>query len=509
MDELTAPLRRGRTRGVFRPRPVAARETATPIIAAAVDSGLEWARSYRAKLHVTDVATITFFVLVAFVARFADTQTLTNDIAVRYAYMSLVVIIAWNASLAVYRTRDKRVLGVGAGEYKAVVNASTTTFGLLAIVFLVFQADTARWFFTVAFPLGLVALLVNRRLWRRWLTTQRAYGHFLSRVMVAGKRADVERVVRQLRTTSGAAYTVVGVVIEEDGTTTTSALLDTVDVRHDLSRVTAHAGELGVDGVVIAGQPSGGTQFIQDLAWDLEGHTVELILATSLANVAGPRIHYRPVDGLPLLHVEIPQFDGGKHVMKRAMDIALAGTAMLFLAPLYLAIAVLIKLDSEGPVLFAQERVGRGGENFTIFKFRSMVTSAEDQLASLAGQNEGAGVLFKMKNDPRVTKIGRTLRKYSLDELPQLWNVLLGDMSLVGPRPPLPQEVLGYDDRVHRRLFIKPGLTGMWQINGRSALGWDESVRLDLYYVENWSVVGDLLIMWRTFRVLVQPVGAY
>jgi exopolysaccharide biosynthesis polyprenyl glycosylphosphotransferase len=510
MDELTAPLRRGRVRGISRTHaPHSSTTPAAPRIVAAVESGLEWARSYRVKLHVTDVATIVFFVLIAFVARFADTQTLTNDIAIRYAYMSLVVIVAWNASLAAFRTRDKRVLGVGASEYKAVINASSTTFGLLAIAFLVFQADTARWFFTVAFPLGLLGLLINRWLWRKWLITQRAYGHFLSRVVVAGKRADVETVVRQIRANSGAAYTVVGAVIEEDGTTTTSMLFEGLDVRDDLSLVTAHARELGVDGVVIAGQPSGGSQFIHDLAWQLEGHTLELILATSLANVAGPRIHFRPVDGLPLIHVEIPQFEGAKHAMKRALDIVLSGTALIALAPLFLVLYVLVRLDSPGPAFFSQERVGKGGETFRIYKFRSMVVQAEERLAELAALNEGSGVLFKMKDDPRVTNIGRVLRKYSLDELPQIWNVLLGDMSLVGPRPPLPQEVLGYDDHVHRRLFIKPGLTGMWQINGRSALSWEESVRLDLYYVENWSVVGDLLIMWRTVKVLVQPVGAY
>jgi len=509
MDELATPVRRAHQRGTSRVSPETSSTTATPSIATVVATGLEWGRSYRIKLHVTDAATVIFFVAVAFVVRFADTPTLTNDIAIRYAYMSVAVIVAWIASLALFRTRDKRILGLGASEYKAVVNATSMTFGILAILFLVFQADTARWFFTVAFPLGLVGLLVNRWLWRKWLITQRAFGHFLSRVVVAGKRADVETVVRQIRQNSGAAYTVIGAVIEEDGSTTTSMLFEGLDVSDDLGRLTERAKALRADGVVIAGQPRGGSEFIHDLAWQLEGHTLELILATSLANVAGPRIHFRPVDGLPLIHVEIPQFEGAKHVMKRALDIVLAGSALIALAPLFLLLYVLVRLDSAGPAIFAQERVGKGGEKFLIYKFRTMVVDAEARLAELAAKNEGAGLLFKIKDDPRVTSIGRTLRKYSLDELPQLWNVLMGDMSLVGPRPPLPQEVLGYDNRVHRRLFIKPGLTGMWQINGRSSLSWEDSVRLDLYYVENWSVIGDLLIMWRTFKVLAQPVGAY
>jgi len=186
-----------------------------------------------------------------------------------------------------------------------------------------------------------------------------------------------------------------------------------------------------------------------------------------------------------------------------------AGCALLFLSPVFAVIALLIRLDSEGPAFFAQERVGRGGRLFRILKFRSMNASAPAQLEALMASNEGNGVLFKMKNDPRVTRLGRTLRKYSLDELPQLWNVLMGDMSLVGPRPPLASEVSTYEDHVHRRLYIKPGLTGMWQVNGRSNLSWEDSVRLDLYYVENWSLMGDLIILWRTVKVVAAPVGAY
>ena len=209
------------------------------------------------------------------------------------------------------------------------------------------------------------------------------------------------------------------------------------------------------------------------------------------------------------MHVELPQYVGGKHVMKRALDVCAAGSALLFLLPLLLVIALIIRRDTPGSVLFRQERVGRDGKKFSMLKFRSMIRTAEDDLAGLLDRNEGAGVLFKMKNDPRVTPVGRILRKYSLDEIPQLWNIVKGDMSLVGPRPPLQSEVASYEPHVHRRLYIKPGLTGMWQVNGRSNLDWDESVRLDLYYVENWSLTGDLVIMWRTLKVLRNASGAY
>jgi lipopolysaccharide/colanic/teichoic acid biosynthesis glycosyltransferase len=174
-----------------------------------------------------------------------------------------------------------------------------------------------------------------------------------------------------------------------------------------------------------------------------------------------------------------------------------------------LVVAVAIKLDDHGPVLFRQERVGRGGERFRMLKFRSMVPTAEQDLAALTAKNEAAGLLFKIKDDPRITRVGRVLRKYSLDELPQFWNIFIGQMSLVGPRPPLQSEVEAYADHVRRRLYIKPGLTGMWQVSGRSDLSWEESVRLDLYYVENWSLTGDIIILWRTVRTVLHPVGAY
>ncbi|MET4780341.1 sugar transferase [Glaciihabitans sp. UYNi722] len=474
-------------------------------------SGLPWARAYCSRLRITDTAIITIAVVITFFARFgfADPVSLGTPSGERYAYMSLLVILAWSISLAAFRTRDLRVVGVGANEYKRVVNASTTVFGLIAILFLVAQVDTARWFFIVAAPLGVVGLLASRWTWRKWIIAQRRFGHYLSRVVVVGSRADVEKVVRQIDKSSGAAYAVVGAVLDEEYSESDNGILRNLSVMRDLNRVAEYATMLGADGVVVAGQPATGSDFIHDLAWELEGKTVELILATSLANVAGPRIHFRPVDGLPLLHVEIPQFEGGKHLLKRVLDVAVSATALIALSPLFLLLSVIIKADSDGKAFFSQERVGRGGRTFHILKFRSMVASAPDQLAELMSKNEGSGLLFKMKNDPRVTRIGKTLRKYSLDEFPQLWNVLVGDMSLVGPRPPLPHEVDGYEDHVRRRLYIKPGLTGMWQVNGRSALSWEESVRLDLYYVENWSVVGDLMIMWRTVRVLINPVGAY
>jgi len=241
----------------------------------------------------------------------------------------------------------------------------------------------------------------------------------------------------------------------------------------------------------------------------LEGTGIDLVLAPALTDVAGPRIHTRPVAGLPLIHVEAPEFRGTRKLIKGFVDRALALVGLILALPVFAIIAIAVKLDSPGPVLFRQVRVGLGGREFNVYKFRTMVVDADKMLASLAEKNETDGLLFKMRNDPRVTRVGRVLRKWSLDELPQLLNVLRGDMSLVGPRPPLPSEVARYNGDVARRLLVKPGMTGLWQVSGRSDLSWEDGIRLDLYYVENWSLAVDLTILWKTIGAVLQRRGAY
>jgi exopolysaccharide biosynthesis polyprenyl glycosylphosphotransferase len=474
-------------------------------------SGALWARRYRTKLRMTDTAVIVAAVAVAFFARFAleNPRPALVQIPVSYWLVSVVVAVAWLVTLSMFRTRDARSVGVGATEYKLVINASMLTFGMLAIAFLLLKIDSARPFFLLALPLGVAALVLERWLWRKWLIRQRRYGHYLARAIVVGCREDVEYVVRQIEEKSGAAYHVVGAAIEgDDGVSVTSGG-EPVPVVADFAHAAVAAQSLGVDAVIVAGHPNGGSTFIRNLGWDLEKTSAELVLSSRLTDVAGPRIHFRPVDGLPLIHVEIPQYDGVKHVLKRALDMTLGAVGLVLVSPVLLMIGLIVKLDSPGPALFRQERVGRNGKPFHMLKFRSMVESAEDDLAGLLDKDEGAGVLFKIRNDPRITRVGRFIRKYSLDELPQLWNIIAGQMSLVGPRPPLPAEVQNYESHMHRRLYIKPGLTGMWQVNGRSDLTWEESVRLDLYYVENWSLAGDLMIIWRTFKIIIRPQGAY
>ncbi|MCC3295293.1 sugar transferase [Arthrobacter sp. zg-Y411] len=474
-------------------------------------AAVAWNRKYSRIIAVTDAVVVFGAALAGHLAWFglSAAPLYIGSLVTTYLVVSLVVGCAWMLALHVYRSRDPRITGIGTDEYKRVVNASILLLGALALVSVVFQFDLSRGYIGLVFPAGLSGLVCSRWLLRQWLQGQRQRGRYLFKVVVLGRARDVRYVVHQINAKSRAAYQVVGVALtgkqrawlEVDGTR--------LPVVSDERTVVDAVSRLRADAVIVAGPTKGGSRYVQELGWELEESSTQLILTTGLTNVAGPRIHSRPVEGLPLMHVELPQYSGARHALKRGLDVVLSGAALLALVPVFITLAVMVRRDSPGPVIFRQKRVGRGGEVFEMLKFRSMVETAEDDLAGLLDRNESSGVLFKMQHDPRVTRVGRWMRKYSLDELPQLWNVFLGHMSLVGPRPPLPREVAQYGNRVHRRLYIKPGLTGMWQINGRSELNWKDGVRLDLYYVENWSLAGDLIILWRTVQMLRKPVGAY
>src|SRR5665811_1474546 len=282
-----------------------------------------------------------------------------------------------------------------------------------------------------------------------------------------------------------------------------------VPVLGDESEAAEIAQRIGASTVACTSSAGFDTGGLRRLGWALEGSDIDLVVVPGLTDVAGPRVLTRPVAGLSLLHVDAPVFAGPQLALKTAIDRCGAAFLLIVLSPLFAVVSVLIRRDHKGPVFFRQERIGKGGTSFPMLKFRTMQVGAEAMLQSLLDRSDGQGPLFKLRDDPRITRIGAKLRRYSLDELPQLINVLRGQMSLVGPRPPLPSEVEAYEHDVRRRLLVKPGMTGLWQINGRSDLSWEESVRLDLYYVENWSVMSDLMILWRTGRAVIHASGAY
>lgn len=247
---------------------------------------------------------------------------------------------------------------------------------------------------------------------------------------------------------------------------------------------------------------------IQQLAWHLEGRQIDLLISPGMLDLAGPRLTMRPASGLPLLHLDEATLSRPQRAAKRALDLTVSAVAVVLLSPVFVGAAIAIRVTSRGPILFKQTRIGRGGTEFTMFKFRTMRVDADDQREQLRADHDLGDPLFKLDNDPRVTKVGRFMRRWSIDELPQFFNVFGSSMSVVGPRPHPVDDVERYEIEAFRRLALKPGLTGLWQVSGRSNLNWSQSIKLDLYYIERWTLLGDILLMLRTFRIVVRGTGA-
>lgn len=486
----------------------------TPPIAASEPVTANWRSTYARGLALTDTLAVVWVVFAVQLLRFgldpammAGQDSASLDLS--YSIISLVLVVAWSVILGIYKTRDYRLVGSGSAEYKVVVNASVRLFGLVAIAAFLFKLELARGYVLLAFPAGIAVLLFTRWLWRQWLTTQRSSGRFTSRLILVGTPTSNGAIRAELQRVRDAGYDVVAMWVPSSSETIRhSAGITVFDSRTTVLQAMA---ESGADTVAITNSDVLGVDGVRALSWSLEPGRKHLILAPSLTDVSGPRVHMRPVAGLPLIHVETPRYEGAKQFTKRGFDIIASGSAIAMLSVPMLALSLLVRLSSEGPALFRQTRVGRNGELFTMLKFRSMVTDAEDRLQALIDHDRTAGnsVLFKLREDPRVTPVGKFMRRFSLDELPQLFNIFLGHMSVVGPRPPLPKEVEKYEEHVHRRFLVKPGLTGLWQVSGRSNLSWEDSVRLDLYYVENWSLAGDFMLVWRTLKAVLRRDGAY
>lgn len=477
-----------------------------------------WAGRYAMRVSITDLLVLVWVVFgtqivwLGFDGTALGFSGSRGDLAVGYTLVSVVIVAAWMLALRLFDTRSFRVLGVGSQEYRAVAGATVRLFGAVAIVAFLVKLDLARGYILMAFPLGLLVLLFSRWMWRQWLGVQRREGGYASRVVLVGSAESAATIARELARNPEGGYRVVAACVPDaertlPGTDVAVAggLEDTLDAMRALD----------ADTVVVTSSGELSPEQIRRLSWELVPGHEHLVMAPGLVDIGGPRIHTRPVAGLPLIHVEVPRYAGHASAVKRVFDLVGATLLLVVASPLLLAIAIAIRTTSPGPALFVQTRVGLGGAPFRMLKFRTMVADAEARLPEArrtpaAGRERvGNEVLFKRADDPRVTRIGRTLRRYSLDELPQLCNVLTGRMSLVGPRPPLLAETDLYAAHVHRRFLVKPGITGLWQVSGRSTLSWDDSVRLDLYYVENWSLTGDLVILWRTLRAVVGRVGAY
>jgi len=465
-------------------------------------------RAYIRAIAALDIGVLCAAVLAGYVVRFGAEEATGADLP--YVLTTPCLMIAWLASLKLLRCYDDRVLGYGADEYRRVITASLRLAGTVAIIGYVANVGISRGFLAVAFSVGTVGLVAGRFGARKYLHRQRATGTgWFRKVLVVGDTPHVLELVHTLRREPYAGYRVVGACIPDALLAPVPQRLGDVPVAGSFRNIPDAAAATGADTVAVTASGELTATRLRRLGWQLEGTGIDLVLAPALTDVAGPRIHTRPVAGLPLIHVEAPEFRGTRKLVKGFVDRSVSLLAVTLLLPILTLLALAIKLDSRGPVIFKQVRVGQGGREFHVYKFRTMVVDADKLLAELAAKNETDGLMFKMRDDPRITRVGRFLRKYSLDELPQLANVLFGHMSLVGPRPPLPSEVARYDGDVARRLLVKPGMTGLWQVSGRSDLSWEDGIRLDLYYVENWSLASDLTILWKTFGAVVNGRGAY
>jgi exopolysaccharide biosynthesis polyprenyl glycosylphosphotransferase len=460
-----------------------------------------WEASYMRFLLIADLIAALLAGAAAFSVRFGGAVTHYNQ---QYLLFTVLLPLILIMSLVLSRAYERRFLFVGTDEYQRVMRAGIAMTATIAIISYAFEVGLARGYVVLALPLATLLALGFRFVLRKQLHHRRARGRCLRRVIVVGHELAVIAMARQLSRELYHGLEVVGCCLppRHDGDVGLP-----VYGTFDEVALAVHAAR--ADTVIVLSCPELDGQTLRRLAWRLEREDIDLIVASSLVDVAGARTTIRPVDGLPMLHVEHPRLSGAGRVVKSILDRVGAAVGLLLLSPLMVAIAIAIRHDSPGPVFFRQIRVGKGGREFVIFKFRTMGTDAERRLTALRARNDHDGVLFKMRDDPRVTRVGRVLRRFSLDELPQLINVLLGEMSLVGPRPPLPEEVMAYPSDMRRRLAVRPGMTGLWQVSGRSDLSWEETVRLDLRYVENWSFSLDLVILLRTLSAVWRSSGAY
>lgn len=454
---------------------------------------------YRARLIVTDgVAVAVAFAVGLLVSSRASTWAIDPTLAIYGTPVAIALM--WLVMLALRGSYDQRIIGLGTEEIRRVVSATLYTFAIVAGISYLIRADISRAYAFVSLPLGLLLIVVGRFAWRGWLYRQRERKAYQNGTLIIGSGPASDELVERLERDSYAGYRVVG---RYPAPATSiggiddwlAGLADTVD-------------EHEVAAIAIAPSETITSETIRQVAWQLEGRAVDLLIAPAMMDISGPRLSVRPAAGLPLLHLDEASLTKPQRFAKRALDLAGSLTLIAVLSPVMVAAAIAVRLSSKGPVIFRQTRIGRAGEPFTMLKFRTMVQNADELREQLRVEHDLDDPMFKLADDPRITKPGRFLRRWSLDELPQLFNVAGGSMSLVGPRPHPLDDVNRYELAAYRRLALKPGLTGLWQVEGRSDLDWSEALQLDLYYVESWSLSGDVVLLARTIRAVLQGRGA-
>jgi exopolysaccharide biosynthesis polyprenyl glycosylphosphotransferase len=460
-------------------------------------SSLNWKPNLRKNISIIDFFSLVFAVTVILTLRFPQTwQGELSAYEIRNIFLALLVLASWLFFLWFNGSRDTNILGFGADEYKRLINATLFSFTSIAFISYIFKLEISRAFILLVFPFGLITLFVSRRILRRRLLKARSEGRYLSKVLLlhSGENDPVES---HLSIASHAGFDVVCKVQTFEGS------------KLDFKQIVAKAIDNNCDQIMVGQSAIISAAELRKLGWALEETSIDLIVAPAVTEIAGPRLKVSNVEGLPLLHLEQPVFSGVSRVTKRLLDLVLSVIGLIVISPFLFIVALMIKFYDRGSIFYTQKRIGQNNKEFNVYKFRTMYEGSHKQRDKVMAETNKDPRLAKDPQDPRVTKPGLFLRRWSIDEIPQIINVLKGEMSLVGPRPPLAEEVNQYEKSEKRRLLVKPGLTGLWQVSGRSELDWEDAVRLDLYYVENWSLTLDILIIIRTAAAVWRGEGAY
>ena len=454
--------------------------------------------SVKYRILLTDALIIAAATLLAFFVRFGD-EAPTTALIGPIQIVGTLLPAFWIIVLIFMGAYDRRALFVGLTEYSRVVLSSVIVLAVVSTVSFLLKFDTSRAYVLITLPVGMVGLLISRYLWRRHLIHQRIRGRGLASTIVVGDDDERGSLTRAMEDHPWAGYRV---VLGLPRPATPDAW------QQWFAELSAALEQTGASALALAGSSASDAAFVRELSWHIEGAGVDLLVGAGVGTTTGPRVTLRVASGLPLLHLDEVALRNTQRVAKRSLDLVGSLLGIVLLSPILLAIAVAIVITSGRPVFFRQRRAGRDQGTFRMWKFRTMVNGADHQREALRQAQGADSPTFKADDDPRVTTVGRFLRRWSLDELPQLFNVLTGTMSLVGPRPHPLDDVERYEDRDLRRLIAKPGMTGLWQVAGRSDLSWDASIELDLLYIENWTFIGDLAILARTAQAVIKGGGA-
>jgi exopolysaccharide biosynthesis polyprenyl glycosylphosphotransferase len=460
-------------------------------------SSAEWKPKLRRKIGIVDFFVLLLVTVVNLRIRFPQiwVDDLTNY-EIKNIGIATVILLSWLVVLWFNGSRDTNILGFGADEYKRLINATLFSFTFIAFVSYIFKLEISRGFVLLIFPTGLISLFISRRILRKRLLKSRNEGRYVSRVLLLHS-GEADPVEKRLLLAKHAGLNIVYKLKTQESQEFNHKQIVVAALANNCDQIM-----VGQSAIISASE-------LRNLGWALEETTIDLVVAPAVTEIAGPRLKVSNVEGLPLLHLDQPVFSGSAKAAKRLLDLFLSAVGLILISPLLIVIALVIKSHDRGTVLYSQKRIGQNNKEFNVYKFRTMYEGSHEKRDEVMAQTNKDLRLAKSPNDPRITKPGAFLRRWSIDEIPQIINVFKGEMSLVGPRPPLSVEVNMYEKSERRRLLVKPGLTGLWQVSGRSELDWEDAVRLDLYYVENWSLTLDILILIRTAAAVWRGEGAY